>query len=66
MKYCNMLRNLVEVEAQVSMLEEAYAALIQAYKDLNKSHENYAEIVEENIIGTEGDLEGPFRIYSNA
>ena len=27
-------------------LEEAYATLIQAYKDHNKSHEDYVRIVE--------------------
>ena len=46
LKYCNAFQNLIEAEAQVSMLEEAYVALTQAYKDLNKSHEDYTWIVE--------------------
>ena len=36
-KYCNAFQSLLEGDTQVNMLEEAYAALVQTYKDLNKS-----------------------------
>ena len=45
-KSCDVFENLFKAAAKEIMLEKAYVALIQAYEDLIKSHENYAKLVK--------------------
>ena len=44
-KSFNTFQNLVKANAQQSMLEGAYAALVRAYEALDKSHENHTGLV---------------------
>ena len=62
-----VFQNLVQAEAQNSAVEDTYATLVQAYKALNRSHEDYVTLVEEAILKAEGNyLKEPFNLYLEA
>ena len=62
-----VFQNLIQAEAQNSAVEDTYATLVQAYKALNRSHEDYVTLVEEAILKAEGNyLKEPFNLYLEA
>ena len=60
-----MFQSLVKAEVQGTILKEAYEALSQAYKALDKSHKRYIDLVDKTTMEAKGDyLEESSKLYS--
>ena len=67
MRSYNAFQNLVKSKMQGIQLKEAYDVIVRAYEALEKSHDDYEDLVEKAIIDAEGDyLEESFQLYSEA
>ena len=63
----NAFQNRVKGKMQGSQLKEAYDVIVRAYEALEKSHDDYEDLVEKATIDAEGDyLEESFQLYSEA
>ena len=54
----NHLQNLVDTGSCAEELEEAFSDLKAVYRSLEKAHEDYAGVVDEEVLDNEGDYLG--------
>ena len=55
MRWYNAFQDLVRAQVQSSTQEDTYEVMIRAYEAVNRSHQDYVEMVYEAAIEAEGD-----------